>query len=155
PVRRWRLWGSLTVLALTGLFVSGVHLYRQWEGANEVSRLHGKGEWEFACVRYVYELGTITDTDLARLAEALGRASCLKSLSIVGSQVTDKGLEHVERMTSLRWLYLGGTRITDGGLRHLKRLEHLEYLDLSGTKVTDEGVNELRLALPRLQRIRR
>ena len=57
---------------------------------------------------------------------------------LVGTDVTDAGLEQLKDLTQLRWLDLGGTRITDVGLEHLKGLTQLEVLSLDGTEV-DHG----------------
>ena len=45
-------------------------------------------------------------------------------------------------------LDLLGTEVTDAGLEHLKGLSELQSLDIHNTKVTDEGVKKLRQALP-------
>ena len=40
------------------------------------------------------------------------------------------------------------TQVTDAGLEHLKGMTNLRYLHLGDTQVTDAGVNELKKALP-------
>ena len=51
-------------------------------------------------------------------------------------------------------LYLDNTEVTDAGLEHLQRLPGLTKLGIAGTKVTDAGLGELKKALPNV-RIRR
>ena len=51
-------------------------------------------------------------------------------------------------MTNLRVLQLIGTQVTDAGLVHLEGLTNLGVLYLKGTQVTDAGENRLRTALP-------
>ena len=43
---------------------------------------------------------------------------------------------------------LAGTQVTDTGLIHLQKVNGLARLVLRNTQVTDEGVKKLRLALP-------
>src|SRR5437763_421102 len=66
-------------------------------------------------------------------------------VGLVGSAVTDAGLEHVERLTQLQELDLWSTEVTDAGLEHLKKLAQLRTLDLSMTKrVDDAGLEHLK-----------
>ena len=44
---------------------------------------------------------------------------------------------------------LVGTGVTDAGLDHLKELKNLQMVFVFGTKVTDEGVKKLKEALPK------
>ncbi|MFM9962787.1 MAG: hypothetical protein ACKV2Q_16375 [Planctomycetaceae bacterium] len=70
-------------------------------------------------------------------------ANVIYSLNLRGTEVTDKGLEHLKELKSLVRLHLERTKITDAGLAHLAALENLEYLNLYGTEVTDAGVQSL------------
>ena len=45
-------------------------------------------------------------------------------------------------------IHLIGTQVTDAGLEHLKGLTSLQRLDLTGTQVTGAGVKMLKQALP-------
>ena len=71
----------------------------------------------------------------------------LETLSLVNTQITDAGLQHLKGLTKLRELRLY-TQITDAGLEHLEGLTNLESLFLGGTHLTDEGVKQLGKALP-------
>ncbi|MHC4503152.1 MAG: hypothetical protein ACYTFI_07605, partial [Planctomycetota bacterium] len=48
-------------------------------------------------------------------------------------------------------LYLIGTGVTDAGLEHLKGSTRLKRLWLAGTRVTSAGVERLKEALPRAE----
>jgi hypothetical protein len=61
-----------------------------------------------------------------------------------GPQVTDAGLEHLERLTNLTRLDLYGGQVTDAGLAHLKELTNLAHLCLYKTQVTDAGLAHLK-----------
>ncbi len=64
-------------------------------------------------------------------------------MGFVGTQVTDKELEHVRGLTRLQRLWLNNTSVTDAGLANLARLTQLEELRLDNTQVTDAGVAHL------------
>lgn len=55
----------------------------------------------------------------------------LKSLSLAGSPVTNRGLEEVKHMEGLEKLNLSKTAISDGGLIDLRPLKNLQELDVS------------------------
>ena len=92
-----------------------------------------------------------TDADLAEC----GKLRHLTYLDLTrGSQVTDAGLMHLERLAQLHYLCLADAQVTDAGLAHLKGLPSLKRLDLLGTQVTDAGVAELEQALPNVEVVR-
>ena len=68
----------------------------------------------------------------------------LYSFSLLSSQVTDAGAEHLRGAARLHFLYLPFTNLTDKGLLHLQGLAELEVLDLSATKITDAGLEHLK-----------
>ncbi|MGO9110051.1 MAG: hypothetical protein ACLP9L_12535, partial [Thermoguttaceae bacterium] len=78
----------------------------------------------------------------------------IRSLSLVGAEVTDDELQHVERLSKLQYLSLAGTQVTDAGLEHLAGLTQLATLVLSDTYVTDAGVAKIQKALPNCEIIR-
>jgi hypothetical protein len=78
----------------------------------------------------------------------------LESLHIVGTQITDEGLDELEDLDKLRFLHLIGTRITDKGLPKLAKLKSLEELDLRATPVSDAAIEELKLKMPTLRVVR-
>ncbi len=78
-----------------------------------------------------------------QVATVKGLGNILYSLNLRGTEITDKGLEHLKDAKSLTRLHLERTKITDAGLANLAGLENLEYLNLYGTEVTDAGVQSL------------
>jgi uncharacterized membrane protein len=64
-------------------------------------------------------------------------------LRLSDTQITDKTLAEVGKLTNLTRLHLEQTKITDGGLKELSTLKNLEYLNLIGTKITDTGIKQL------------
>jgi hypothetical protein len=66
-----------------------------------------------------------------------------ESLSIAGTQITDKGLAHLSGNVRLRALDLHGTCVTGMRLRHLSPLANLRQLDISSTKVRDDEISAL------------
>ena len=93
--------------------------------------------------------GKIGDEQVASV-KPLGNS--IFSLNLRGTEVTDKGLEHLKDLKSLVRLHLERTKITDAGLAHLAGLENLEYLNLYGVDVTDAGIQSL-AGLKKLKRI--
>ena len=87
----------------------------------------------------------LTDDDL----QGLKNAPLTRSLTIVGSRITDKGLVYLKNLRQLELLDLKkNPQITDAGLEHLEELKNLEKLILIGTSVTPAGVKRLQQALP-------
>ena len=89
----------------------------------------------------------VGDRDLA----AIMRLTNIKRLYISNPQITDAGLLHLQGLTELRVLDLGSTQTTDAGLEYLRELTNLRELNLPNTQVTDEGVENLQQALPYCQ----
>jgi hypothetical protein len=54
-------------------------------------------------------------------------------------------------LNNLEELHLLGTDVTDAGLAHLEKLTDLKSLFLDNTNVTSEGVEKLQRALPNCQ----
>lgn len=69
--------------------------------------------------------------------------TALSRLGLMGTQIADAGLRHIEPLTGLEVLYLESTQITGAGLRHLEPLTGLTVLDLRSTQVTDAGMSHL------------
>lgn len=93
----------------------------------------------------IFDKTQLTDDDL----KALDNATLIRSLAIVGSQITDDGLAHLENLKQLEYLDLKkNKRLTDAGLVHLEGLKDLDQLILIGTQVTPAGVKKLQQKLP-------
>ncbi len=88
-----------------------------------------------------------TDADVA----ILGRFPRLRRLHLERSiDLTDKGLEHLVKLTSLKLLVLGeADQVTDAGLQQLAALKNLVELRLDRSRrMTSEGIERLRQRLP-------
>jgi hypothetical protein len=106
---------------------------------------------KFTTARCLHVLGSaVTNRGLESICEL----EQLESLHIVGTQITDEGLDELEDLDNLRFLHLVGTRITDKGLPKLLKLKSLEELDLRATPVSDEAIEELKRKLPTLRVVR-
>jgi Leucine-rich repeat (LRR) protein len=97
-------------------------------------------EYEVETVIFMDQEGTVTDADLAHLADLTN----LEGLYLNNTKITDAGLVHVGRLTNLKFLGLHTTFVADAGLAHLAGLTKLEELDLSYTQITDAGLVHLR-----------
>lgn len=64
-------------------------------------------------------------------------------LKLNNTQITDKTLEEVSKLTNLTRLHIENTKISDAGMTQLSKLENLEYLNLNGTNLTDAGLKNL------------
>lgn len=80
------------------------------------------------------------------------KAEDVHSLFLIGTKITDAGLQHLKGLKNLNSLDLSFTQVTSEGLQHLKRLKNLKSLKLKWTRVS--GVEDLRTALPECQIIR-
>ena len=81
-----------------------------------------------------------TDAGLAQLRGF----TTLRSIHLIGTQITEDGLANLRVLTNLLYLDLSGTKITDAGIANLRELTNLETLGLNGTQVTDAGLANLR-----------
>ena len=69
----------------------------------------------------------------------------LKWLFLVRTQITNAGLEHLQKLNKLERLYLTScTGVSDAGLEHLKDLTSLELLNLLFCEgISDAGMKHL------------
>ncbi len=67
----------------------------------------------------------------------------MRDLDLAGTQITDRGLEHLKDLVELERLTLDNTRITDRGLEHLKRLTKVVSVRLISTNVAGPGLEHL------------
>lgn len=75
----------------------------------------------------------------------------LDTLSILGTRITDEGLQELGKLKNLRNLELEEIKITDRGLNYLNQLTQLRRLNVRKTNVSVDGVAKLRKALPKCQ----
>jgi hypothetical protein len=81
------------------------------------------------------------DQVLASLAGQSG----LKTLLLMETQATDRGLKQLRSIAGLEALYLwDATRVTDAGIAHLTALRRLKVLHISNSRMTDAGLAHLK-----------
>ncbi|WP_010583279.1 leucine-rich repeat domain-containing protein [Schlesneria paludicola] len=96
---------------------------------------------------------TTTDRPLpAELLSEIGTLKELKTLWLLGPQVTDVAVEKLVGMKNLTGLYLGYSQLSDRGIEHLKGLSGLEWIFLIQTQVGDKTCDILQ-GLPNLKSI--
>ena len=95
----------------------------------------------------------LSEADLACLESLRG----LKVLSIMGPQVTDRGLASINKLERLERLDLTGTTVTRSGLNRLSGLKNLRDLDVQMRPEVrlGNGADELTLDLSKLGNIER
>ena len=91
----------------------------------------------------VYHVDIDRKTGIDPVLEQLPALSRLRSLSLSGCDMSDRGAECLESLQQLDELQLSGTKITDAGLEHIAGLSELHYLTLGWTRVTDSGMRRL------------
>ncbi len=67
---------------------------------------------------------------------------------MVGTDVTDEGLQNLARLQRLKRLKISSLLITDRGIARFLMLKNLEDLCVSGTSISEAGVAGLRRGLP-------
>jgi hypothetical protein len=87
-------------------------------------------------------VGTAREPVEDRELKVLEGLTNLRSLGLLGANVTDKGCETIATVKSLRELELSQTQVTDQGLETLAALPDIEkvFLRNVGPKLTDDGV---------------
>lgn len=82
----------------------------------------------------------ITDQGLGLLKDCRK----IRELHIIGTNVTNKGLDCVSELTSLDWLVVEEGFITDSGIKKLSSLAGLKSLQLVNTMVSEEGLEVIK-----------
>lgn len=87
-------------------------------------------------------------TQAMRLSPEVGRElsslTCLRVLTLRGSQITDKLLANLNGLKTLHRLRLNHSPITDAGLRQFDGFTELQSLELASTQVTDASMELLK-----------
>lgn len=82
--------------------------------------------------------------------EQVGKLRRLQYLDVDGTEISNRGLEHLSGLTKLQTLDLQRTRITDPALRSLTKMRDLSELRLNETLINGSGLVHLQ-ALPKLE----
>ena len=83
----------------------------------------------------------------------LAGQSGIKQLLLQRTQATDRGLEHVGRMTGLEALYIwDAASITDAGVAHLAGLKNLQKIHIDNSQITDQSL-VLLSSLPKIEEL--
>ena len=93
----------------------------------------------------------LTDDELGALM--LANLPNLTGLFLYETNVTDRGLKHIQSLTQLEQLQLSHMDITDSGLETLRDLTNLKSLILTDIPITNAGLEHL-LSLTRLEHLR-
>lgn len=88
----------------------------------------------------------ISDCGLQELPKRIPR---LRLLDVSFTRVGDQGLKTLPELLELRHLSLIGSRVTDGGIDALTRMSCLREVYLSKTEVSPHAAEKLRVRLPK------
>ena len=94
-------------------------------------------DWDGVGVRLVLAFPDLHDVGMSHLAGLVD----LEVLIIGGSQLTDKALSYLARMSKLNQLRTTGD-FGDDGLRHLEANKALEYLYITSDRATSDAARE-------------
>lgn len=95
----------------------------------------------------------LTDEELKRVVESFSDPGKFVFLQLVNTRLTDEGLENLNKCTGLLTLNIDGSEITGKGLSHLN-LSRLLRLSLQNSNVTDSGLQQIsQHKLPRLMEL--
>ena len=109
------------------------------EAVRVIERLGGKVERKDGVFVNLYHITRASDDDFA----VLQSYPDLRRVDLSFTRITDRGMQHLEPLTSIKELLLEKTAISDASLRIIARLPNLEELNLRDTRVTDRGLKEL------------
>jgi hypothetical protein len=132
--KRWRIVLAMAVLFSAVGWLVAFPAYKRHRAVQEIERVSGWVESETVGPQWLQKLGFGFDR--------------VWMVYLVGTEITDDGLQHLSSLTNLKCLSLSGTHVSDDGLKHLSGLTNLEYLFLVNTQVTDDGVKMLQESLP-------
>jgi hypothetical protein len=91
-------------------------------------------------LRYLSLIGTgVTDAGIERIEDL----KALDALEFSGENITHNGMPFLAELANLKWLVLTDTAVTDSGIAYLGTLNKLDELHLNGTKVTGGCLHNL------------
>lgn len=108
--------------------------------ASEMSRAFG--DEQLAKLTAIKTLSILDLTGSGVMSKGLERLRRFPLLFILELDATDDDLLVVSN-TSAAWLTLVGKEVTDKGILHLQRMPNLEFVSLVNTSVTQEGARAL------------
>ena len=80
----------------------------------------------------------------------LGQIPTLRSLRLIGTNVTDKDLAHLRGVPNLGLIVLTNTEVTDQAIDELIRLPALRTCCMGNVQVTPAGIDRLKERFPKL-----
>jgi hypothetical protein len=69
----------------------------------------------------------------------------VQKITLIGPQITDDTLKHVQHMSSLKVVIIKRAGITDAAMASLKDLKNLRQLDVMYSRIGDESVDDLKV----------
>lgn len=123
----------------------------QWYYSKQVERIESqlKTRWRKRGARADVFNGKIrgvylsSDQQFQYLNELRNIKTIVTEIGYSGSQVTDAGLAHLDKVSQIEELVLSKSLITDSGVQYLADLSALEDLSLEGTGISDQGLSHL------------
>ncbi|MCM2371888.1 hypothetical protein [Aporhodopirellula aestuarii] len=86
---------------------------------------------------YLENLSVVSGNDLA----GFSNSPMLSELKLIGTEITEDGLEQLTHFPALKRLWITGSKLNDDDLQILAKIPELAYLDVSKTQVTSKGIN--------------
>ena len=91
---------------------------------------------------HIIDVADFGDPQLVQFAKLCRTAIGISQLDLLGTSVTDAGLQHLRGLEIPR-LGIVGRSVSDAGLPALREIRGLTYLSLSSTSVTSEGMKSV------------
>jgi hypothetical protein len=142
----WRIVRRILVCCIVGIPISGCGLTIYLVFATAVAWKREVGPFE-ALGAWVVATG---GDDAGRFAGGNGVRVIRFQANVGDRELADLAVR-MERFPNLQEISLEGTKVTDRGLQHLSGLKQLERLKLNNTKVTEAGKVALQRELPTLE----
>jgi hypothetical protein len=95
-------------------------------------------------VQNVVSVGIMNGRATDETLKLIGRIPSIRSVSLKGGNVTNRGVAYLSDLSDLHALGLWKTRVGDGGLQCLLAHRHLKSLVLDETDITDQDLAYLR-----------
>lgn len=140
--------GNIAEVLMSGPTITD-EAVKELKGLYSVTRLHFFGahitDAAFANFAHMTDLSHLVVRRQWYVPGAPGKVVSVREPRIA---ITGEGISHLGN-TKLKVLSISGTQIDDRVIEHVLKLKHLERVALRGNEMTDEGLFELRDKLPR------